>query len=47
MNYKIRIQKANGKFYSWVGQPDYYSLHRALEKCEIKSFEISQIPFQQ
>lgn len=47
MNFKIRTQKADGRFFSWIGEPDYYALSRALEKCEIKSFEISQIPYQQ
>lgn len=47
MKFKIRTQKADGRFFSWIGDPDLYSLLRALEKCEIKSFEISQIPYQQ
>ena len=47
MNHKIRIQKPDGRFYSWIGDPDVFSFLRALEKCEIKSFEISQIPYQQ
>lgn len=47
MDYKIKIQMPDGKFYTRVGVPDYYVLSRALDKCEIKSFEISQIPYQQ
>lgn len=44
MIYKIQIQAQNGELYSWVGDPDLFSLYRSLEKCEIKSFEISQLP---
>ena len=47
MIYKIRIQNQDGQFHSWVGDPDVFCYLRALEKCEIKSFEISQIPYQQ
>lgn len=44
MNFWIKVTDCNGRTSSWVGDPDYYALHRALEKCEIKYFEISQIP---
>lgn len=47
MIFNIRIQKPDGKFYSWSEEPNVWSLIRALEKCEIKSFEISQNPIQQ
>lgn len=47
MKFRIKVKDSNGQFGSWIGEPDYYSLSRALEKCEIKSFEISQIPYQQ
>lgn len=47
MNHKIRIQLPDGRYSSWVGYPDVLAYLRALEKCEIKSFEISQIPYQQ
>lgn len=44
MDYKIKIQRPDGQFYTRVGVPDYYLLSRALEKCQIKSFEISLMP---
>lgn len=47
MKFRIKVTDSNGQTGSWIGEPDYYSLSRALEKCEIKSFEISQIPYQQ
>lgn len=47
MKFKIKTQFYDGHIQSWEGEPDYYLLSRALEKCEIKSFEVSQIPFQQ
>lgn len=47
MKFKIKVTDSNGQIGSWIGDPDYYFLSRALEKCEIKSFEISQIPYQQ
>ena len=28
-----------------VEAPDYYSLSRALDKCEIKSFTVTLVPF--
>lgn len=46
MKFKIKIQFYDGHIQSWEGVPDYFLLHEDLEKCEIKSFEISQIPYQ-
>lgn len=45
MKFKIKTQFYDGHIQSWEGEPDYYLLHRALEKCEIKSFEVTLIPF--
>ena len=45
MKFKIKIQFYDGRTPSWEGEPDYYLLHLALEKCVIKSFEVTQIPF--
>ncbi len=45
MKFRIKVTDSNGQTGSWIGEPDYYSLSRALEKGQIKYFEISQIPF--
>ena len=45
MKFKIKIQLYDGRIESWEGEPDYYLLHSALEKCNIKSFTISEIPY--
>lgn len=47
MKFRIKVTDSNGQIGSWIGDPDYYSLSRALEKCEIKSFEISLNPYKQ
>ena len=47
MKLKIKIQFSDGHIQSWEGEPDYFFLNRSLEKCQIKSFEVSQIPYQQ
>lgn len=45
MKFKIKTQHYDGHIQSWEGEPDYYLLHLALEKCVIKSFEVTLIPF--
>lgn len=47
MKFKIKTQYYDGHIQSWEGEPDYYLLDLALEKYVIKSFEISQILYQQ
>lgn len=44
MKFSIKVKVAKGRTVSWMGEPDFYRLQRALEKCEIKSFEISLAP---
>lgn len=41
MIFRIKVTDANGHTASWIGEPDFYALNRALEKCEIKYFEVS------
>ena len=46
MKFKIKIQFYDGRIKSWVGEPDYYLLHSALEHCVIKSFQVTLMPYQ-
>lgn len=44
MKFKVTIYKADRLGVSWVVlHPDYYELHRQLEKCEIEKFKIEAL----